>query len=460
MSGARARTPGSGPPRRVAVVGAGLAGLSAAWSLTRRGIAVEVFERASEPGGRFGGRWEEGFSIEGSLALLPAADHPVLEWIAAEGLAGELMPIRRVALAQVHQGRVRTVDPRTLYGIMRTPGLRWRDAPRTLRLSRLMRRYRPLLDVAHPERAARWDDRSVADFARLYFGVSSLARWIGPEVTAAMPGDATQISRVAFLLQRGQRGMAEMPPGLPSQPLHQLAQIMSQGLRVRFAEAVEAVEASGAGGFVIRCRNAVGRRESVGVEAVILATSAPASARIAAGILTGPEREFLSGIRCTSALTLSMAVNREFGGAPLFVRVPQVEGLPIAAILIVPGGDSRAAPDGCAVVRVSATGRVARRHRSSADEVVEKELRGAVERLFPALGPALSFTRLTRSDETVPSFPVGAYRALDRFRRVLDDRRALGRRLYFAGEYLIGPGPEGALLSGLRAAGELCDEIG
>ncbi|PRC43840.1 isorenieratene synthase, partial [Mycobacterium sp. ITM-2017-0098] len=43
---------------RVAVIGAGIAGLAAATALAERGVAVELFERESHLGGRVGG-WDE-----------------------------------------------------------------------------------------------------------------------------------------------------------------------------------------------------------------------------------------------------------------------------------------------------------------------------------------------------------------------------------------------------------------
>lgn len=42
--------PASGPPQRIAVIGAGIAGLAAAWRLARAGHAVALYERQARPG--------------------------------------------------------------------------------------------------------------------------------------------------------------------------------------------------------------------------------------------------------------------------------------------------------------------------------------------------------------------------------------------------------------------------
>jgi predicted NAD/FAD-dependent oxidoreductase len=59
-----------------------------------------------------------------------------------------------------------------------------------------------------------------------------------------------------------------------------------------------------------------------------------------------------------------------------------------------------------------------------------------------------------------PRFDVGDYRALARLRRVEADARARGRRLYLAGDHLIGPTLEAAVVSGERAAAALAEDLG
>jgi hypothetical protein len=59
-----------------------------------------------------------------------------------------------------------------------------------------------------------------------------------------------------------------------------------------------------------------------------------------------------------------------------------------------------------------------------------------------------------------PRFDVGDYRVLARLRRVEADARARGRRVYLAGDHLIGPTLEAAVVSGERAATALADDLG
>ena len=84
--------------------------------------------------------------------------------------------------------------------------------------------------------------------------------------------------------------------------------------------------------------------------------------------------------------------------------------------------------------------------------MLAKELQEAFEQLFAGARGASEWGRLYRLPRAAPRFDVGRYREIARFERIQVDQRASGRRLYFAGDYLMDPSWNGALLSGQRAA--------
>ena len=61
---------GSVPGRRVAVVGAGLGGLSAAVSLAAAGFQVDVFEKNDRVGGKLNVHSQDGFSFDLGPSIL------------------------------------------------------------------------------------------------------------------------------------------------------------------------------------------------------------------------------------------------------------------------------------------------------------------------------------------------------------------------------------------------------
>ena len=441
--------------RRVLVVGAGLAGLAAAWELVHAGLDVQVVERSARAGGRIGGEWRDGFCLDRSLQTLNTGDRHLLAWIGQLGLRDDLLPLRPLQLAQLRGSRSATVDSQSLFGVAAIPGVSWRDVPRLLRWGRLMARYRRLLDPVFPERAAPLDFRSVEDFARLYFGRSCYERWIAPEVTEVFGGDAHELSRVAILLTwmaRGTGAERSVMHGIARRGLHELPAAVAERLSPRFLVEVTRVDEAPAGGFTVECVGRAGRREILESDAVVLATSAAEAGRLAATVVSPAERDYLSAVRQRPEITLAAALDRPPCGMPQLLRVPPVEGSHVDAILLEPGIAEGRAPIGRGLATLRASERFARANAAASDEVVEKGMLASLERAAPEAARSVRLTRLCRREAGMPSFDVGAYRALERFRRVQRDRRSLVRRLYFAGDYLIGASAEASVVAGLRAA--------
>jgi len=59
---------------RIAVLGAGLAGLRAAGELARRGHGVRVFEVRDRVGGRINGHWADGHWMDSTWPVLGSRD--------------------------------------------------------------------------------------------------------------------------------------------------------------------------------------------------------------------------------------------------------------------------------------------------------------------------------------------------------------------------------------------------
>ena len=73
----------------VAVVGAGIAGLTAAWRLHQRGIVVSVFERETQAGGRMRTIDHEGFRIEAGATVLSRSYTGMRQLITELGIEAE-----------------------------------------------------------------------------------------------------------------------------------------------------------------------------------------------------------------------------------------------------------------------------------------------------------------------------------------------------------------------------------
>jgi len=442
----------------IVVVGAGFAGLAAAQRLVAAGHRVRVLERGARAGGRAAMATPSSGAIDPTAARVTSADAAWLALVREAGLAGELLPLRPWTSAQLAASGTGfgPVADGEAWEIARTPGLRWLDALRLLRLPRLGRRYAPHLDVAHAEHAAPLDDRCVRDFGELYFGRRAVAYWLEPWLAERAPVDEREASRAAFLLRwRSERGGAagasRDAPGL-------LAELLAARMGVRLHCAVSGIEAP-AGGRLRVSLDAPTGAETLDADAVLLATPAAEALRLAPSLLTRAELDALGTVRVDAAISWSGSARPLPVSLPTRIRIPRATGSPLSLLALEPAAEHGPADVGKGRVTALAREPWSAAHLGAADDAVAAELFQAAARCVPGGLEASGDGVVTRFPDAWPRFEVGAFRRLARLRAVHADRRAAGRRLYFAGDWLAAPSLEGAAASGQRAAAELLADL-
>jgi protoporphyrinogen oxidase len=339
----------------------------------------------------------------------------------------------------------------------RLPGIRLHQALRVPRLERLLARFAPHLSPHEPERGGPHDDRSIADFARLYFGSSVLERWLEPFLSDTLVCEPEESSRVFLLMQLAARHGCFR--GNLRGDLDRIAQGLSPESGVRLGEEVIGLEPAGQRQLRVHHRGEAGE-SATEAEAVVLALPAAQVLDLAPDLLAGAEKDFFAATRYVSVASLAVGLDRPAARHATRVRVPAAEGWPITALALEPGVPGGRIPEGRGLALLLGRDAFARAHEDASDESIAAALLPYLERLYPATRSGISWTRVTRYPRALPRFDVGRYRALARLRRVEKDRRARGRRLYFAGDHLVAPTLEGAVVSGLRAAKAVAEDLG
>ncbi len=269
---------------RIAVIGGGISGLTAAHRLAAGGHDVLLLDDAAEPGGLVASTREDGFLCEhGPQAVLDGPDD-VRALIAGAGLeARTVRAFPESRRRSIYVGGALRPFPASPPALIKTSLLSARGKLRLLR--------EPF--VRRGGGAEGGDDESVFDFVARRFGPEAAARVAGPALIGVYAGDAAALSVAAAFprlvaLERAHgsvlRGMfrtrgasrlgrpVSFPDGLAELP-RALAAALGRRRRAARARAIE----PGDGGWRVALDG-----ETLDAERVVLATPAAATAALLA----------------------------------------------------------------------------------------------------------------------------------------------------------------------------------
>ncbi|MFB4284109.1 NAD(P)/FAD-dependent oxidoreductase [Nonomuraea sp. MTCD27] len=433
----------TGDTGRVVVVGAGIAGLTAAHRLAGAGIEVTVLEAERRPGGRMSTLDLDAGPMECGAQFLSTGYAVIPELLAASGLAGQVVPVSgRTAI--LTGGRLRGFATDRPASLLSGGVLRARDIPPAVRGAMRTRRLadRRLEDLGH------WADLDGLDghaWAVAHFGRGLTDRLLAPTVLGlyfldlAGTGAALAAALTGFTARRA-RAMTVRGG------LGRLTSALASGLDVEYGVRVERVARDDGAGAVLDTS-----RGRLRVPAVVLATPA----RPTAAILAGPtprERSVLA-VPYSPGLLVGLALREplspeELGGAYGILADPR-EASALASVAVSSRADS--STSGGDVLTVMLRPSAARALRAAADPMVRAAAVDALAPLLPGLAGRVTDARVVRWDQAMPSVPVGHTRAVTAYRAGVSPADAV----LLAGDYLGFPWTDSAAFNGRWAADRL-----
>jgi oxygen-dependent protoporphyrinogen oxidase len=471
---------------RIIVIGAGIAGLAAAWRLQQAGHEVEVLERENTPGGRMRSERRGGFIVDRGAQFI-ASGYDNLLGIAREvGLGQRIRPLARASNAILRDGRL---EPGDYDSPIRFARSRLISTTTKLRLPRILFevwRHRHVLDPMRPELAADIDVDDMPAYLRRVVGEEALEYLFAPAFSSTFDSDPEDLSgafallTLSFVLSGFRLLSFDGGTGM-------LTQTLAEKLTVRPGCEVSDVRVTAAGA-IVRCRLplsgspplpelATGERTQIQGSRSPIEKSMAASARDAGGehtlhadaaviavpgplvprlcsTLTAAEEAFFEHVRYVRGIIVFLMLPRIPATLPYYgVAFPRREGLELYGMAVdhhKPG----AAPAGTGLLNAALTASAAARMWHAGDQAI-------VQLVLDNLGRT-PIGRLEVMDAVVhrwspmlPQFRAGYLRHLAAFLR----RGERSPRLSFAGDYLIGPYTEAALTSGLRAAEETLRQL-
>jgi protoporphyrinogen oxidase len=317
-----------------------------------------------------------------------------------------------------------------------------------------VRRWRDLtawlgdtLDPRAPEKDTRLDDRSVADFARLYVGPRLNEQLLEPLLEAHFGLAAEHTSRLLLfqLLDAWGEPDVSLAFGLGALPERLAADLVD----VRKGWRVASVAPDGRA-------VQLGSGETLSADAVILATPASEVVKLVPE-LARAEQVFFESAAYTRRLQLGLVIEGPLSAPVPTLWIPAAEGGPLAALVDLSAWHQGRAPASSSLLLLSARLEYANRHYADQENEVSNALLEPAERLWPGLRARVRAQCLYRLPQAMPCFGVGRYHQIALLRDA--QRRRRERRLFFAGDYLVGPHLEAAASAGLRASDEAMDAL-
>ncbi len=438
---------------RVAVVGGGVAGLTAAYELGRAGVDVVVLEGSDRIGGKLRLAEVDGTTTDVGAEALLARRPEATDLLADLGLGDSIVHPATTSAAIWTRGALRPM-PRTVMGIPADV-----DA---LMASGIVER--PPVSRPAPVPA---DDVSVGEFVRERVGDEVLERLVEPLLGGVYAGHADELSLAAAGAPIRELGddllagaAAARPDELGAEPVPVFAGVRggvgrlpgalaeASGAAIRTGAVAREVRRSGAGWRI----TLTGGHEDV--DGVVVATPAPASARLLADV--APEAAFeLADLSYASMAIVTFVIDEvlELPGSGFLV--PPVDGTAIKASTFSSGKWGWLAESGRTVLRASVgrAGDTALLHQDDATvaDVALADLRSALGHL-----PEPAGRHVQRWGGALPQYAVGH---LDRV-EVIDHAIAAVPGLEVCGAAYRGVGVPAVIVSAHAAVQRLLADLG
>jgi len=442
------------PSPRVAVVGAGPAGLAAALRLHAAGASVTVFEAAPQVGGRTRADRVDGWCIDPAVQLYGSAYATLLGLLRAAGAHGrvERSPGRD---ALWRKGRAHEV----VYGSP-TSMLASGALPLSLKLKMgakylpFLQRHAAQLDLAALERAARagLDAESIEAWGRRELGrdfVELLAAPLLATLYGMLPGEASAGFYHALARQGLSLEVLALRGGADGFCRAAAERLGAAGSPVRLSSPVLAVKAEGGGMRV----SGDGWSEAFG-GAVVAVPAKPALQL--AKFLTREPAEALASVRARPAASLALLLDRPAGTGWFGLSFAAGEARNVAAVCIEENKVAGLVPPGKGLAVVFALPHAAERLLDGTADDAAALLVPEVARVLPRLPASILQARLYTWADGWTIFGPGSLGRLPALRAAAWDSVP---RAVLAGDYLYAPTVEGAVAAGLAAADRLLPRI-
>ena len=425
--------------RQVVVVGAGMAGLTAAYHLRKAELDVVVFETSERAGGRMTTGTLDGNLLERGTQFISSTYRTTLSLVRELGLEKNLRSLSPW-LALVRERKPRRIRTGRAFVLGLIPLLGWSGSFR-FAWHMATTRWPPTDNYST---WAALDDQDAATWCNSHFGPMATAYLVEPILEGTLfegPEETSRAIPLAFfaLSDLGRSKQLTLADGLGAVP-----QALAARLDVRFRTPVQGIRVEGDGVEVSVPGGAVQ------ADQVVIATTASAAMKLfpQANLL----EKKLMATTYSPTILIALATDRHWRTDKtlkdlLGLFIPRLERGTVASVTIESGRDPRRVAGG-ELLSVFLSGKAAAEMMGQSDDEIVQAVLPELEVYFRGVTTAKQLVHVLRWDEAIPRSPVGRSLDLAQYRR----SPSPDRRVWLAGDYLGFPWIESAVETGAWAA--------
>ncbi len=439
------RVAGTSVSKRVVVVGAGIAGLTAGYDLKKAGYEVTVLEAKDIPGGRMAEKMEGSFMKYTGATGLFRFYEDMWDVIAELGLGERLMPYPKMGSGIANNtAETYDLDFNQTFGMLKHPALSLRSRLRLASLLPDFVRARRAIDPCLIHTAVDFDDESMSEYLRRKVGADFLENVVAVVYRNLWAWNVEQASKAYFLM---------IYPHVRNRPSYTfttgfgtLTRALAERLDVRFNTRVRSIEL----GDDCEGRTVIydGPQGPQRLAADIVVCALPGNA--VAGVVadqTPWEKSFFADVPYAQyamvAYVLKNRPAKEFDIRTFHTRRHQT---PISFIKTFPGSERPGDPSRLWLVLAPDR----QRHYLDKDgSNLDRVARHWAKQIYPSLEQDLKEVHEMYANYIIASFPPGQARKV---RSLLSVQEAGPKNIYYVGDYLGNATTGGALAIGRRTA--------
>lgn len=438
--------------KSAAVIGGGLAGLSAAWYLQKAGWQVTVFEANNKVGGRVETAYKENYVIDTGASALAESYHSYLELIDDLGLSKEIVPCSTV-FEILRDGQRHSIDlSRIVHSAFNSRLFSWLAKIKLLRLFAEvgLARLRGQLDYSDMAKSSKLDNENAYDYARRALGNELADFFCDPMVRVMLIADAQHISKVE-LFSAVANIFSTRLFGLKG-GVNRLPKVLAQKLQVRLSTPVDSVRLQDRS---VRVSFSDGNKppEFAMFDGCIVACPLQAASKISLGHNKVFD-QISQKLDYTSAITVSIGTSVKPNSDAFVISLPACDNPVIALIFMDHNKCEDRSPEDRFLINVHWEAEASAKHLAQGDDFIVEKTLGYVLNIFPEINGSIEMTHVKRWTRALPKTRPGAYQLIAKLVASIDSASPI----QYAGDYLSAAGQNTAIEMGHRAAINLINQ--